>query len=62
MIEIMEIPKKAENDDSVGAFYEKESGRLSEPQDVYIRGEKSEKESVGLYRIGQDEDGSRKIL
>ena len=23
MIEIMEIPKKAENDDSVGAFYEK---------------------------------------
>ena len=41
---------------------EKGSGRLSEPQDVYIHGEKSEKEPAGLYRIGKDEDGSRKIF
>lgn len=41
---------------------EKGAGRLSEPQDVYIHGEKSEKEPAGLYRIGKDEDGSRKIF
>ena len=41
---------------------EKGSGKLSEPQDVYIRSEKSGKEPVGLYRIGQDENGSRKIF
>jgi hypothetical protein len=41
---------------------EKGSGKLSEPQDVYISSEKSGKEPVGLYRIGQDENGSRKIF
>ena len=54
--------KAKEAQEAQKASGEKVSGRLSEPQDVYIRGEKSEKESVGLYRIGQDEDGSRKIL
>ena len=54
--------KAKEAQEAQKASGEKVSGRLSEPQDVYIHGEKSEKESVGLYRIGQDEDGSRKIL
>ena len=44
------------------AAEEKGSGKLSEPQDVYIRSEKSGKEPVGLYRIGQDENGGRKIF
>ena len=54
--------KAKEAQEAKKAAGEKGSGRLSEPQDVYIRGEKSEKEPVGLYRIGQDEDGSRKIF
>ena len=44
------------------AAEEKGSGKLSEPQDVYISSEKSGKEPAGLYRIGQDENGSRKIF
>ena len=44
------------------AAEEKGSGKLSEPQDVYISSEKSGKEPVGLYRIGQDENGGRKIF
>ena len=41
---------------------EKGAGKLSEPQDVYIGSEKSGKEPAGLYRIGQDENGGRKIF
>ena len=44
------------------AAEEKGSGKLSEPQDIYISSEKSGKEPAGLYRIGQDENGSRKIF
>ena len=44
------------------AAKEKGSGKLSEPQDVYISSEKSGKEPVGLDRIGQDENGGRKIF
>ena len=44
------------------AAEEKGSGKLSEPQDVYISSEKSGKEPVGLDRIGQDENGGRKIF
>ena len=40
---------------------EKGSGKLSEPQDEYISSEKSERKPSGLYRIGQDENGNRKI-
>lgn len=35
---------------------------LSEPKDEYISGEKSGKEPAGLYRLGQDGNGSRKIF
>ena len=41
---------------------EKKSGRLSEPQDEYISSEKSGKKPTGLYRVGQDENGNRKIF
>ena len=40
----------------------KSSGKLSEPKDEYISSEKSEKKPTGLYRLGQDEKGSRKIF
>ncbi|EOS28236.1 MAG: hypothetical protein OSJ53_16405 [Kineothrix sp.] len=38
------------------------SGKLSELQDEYISSEKSGKKPTGLYRVGQDENGSRKIF
>ena len=41
---------------------EKKSGRLSEPQDEYISSEKSGKKPTGLYRVGQDENGNRRIF
>ena len=40
----------------------KNSGKLPEPQDEYISSEKSGKKPMGLYRIGQDENGNRKIF
>lgn len=40
----------------------KKSDRLSKPQDEYIRGEQSGKKLTGLYRVGQDENGNRKIF
>ena len=36
MIEIMEVPKKAENDDSVGAFYEKYNTAAAKSYEKYI--------------------------
>ena len=44
------------------AAEEKKSGRLSEPQDEYISSEKSGRKPMGLYRVGQDENGNRKIF
>ena len=44
------------------AAEEKKSGRLSEPQDEYISSEKSGKKPTGLYRVGQDENGNRRIF
>lgn len=38
------------------------AGRRPEPQDEYISSEKSEKKPTGLYWVGQDENGSRKIF
>ena len=38
------------------------SGKLSELQDEYISSEKSGKKPAGLYRVGRDENGSRKIF
>ncbi|MCI8530388.1 MAG: hypothetical protein HFH82_14795 [Lachnospiraceae bacterium] len=40
----------------------KSSGKLSAPQDEYISSEKSGKEPAGLYRMGWDESGNRKII
>jgi len=54
--------KAKEAKETKEAAEEKGPGKLSEPQDVYISSEKSGKEPVGLYRIGQDENGSRKIF
>lgn len=54
--------KAKEAKETKEAAEEKESGKLSEPQDVYIRSEKSGKEPAGLYRIGEDENGGRKVF
>lgn len=54
--------KAKEAKETKAAAEEKGSGKLSEPQDIYISSEKSGKEPAGLYRIGQDENGSRKIF
>lgn len=58
----LKAEKAKEAKETKEAVEEKGSGKLSEPQDVYIRSEKSGKEPVGLYRIGQDENGGRKIF
>ena len=44
------------------AAEEKNAGKLSEPQDEYISSEKSGQKPTGLYRVGQDENGNRKIF
>ena len=44
------------------AAEEKKSVKQSEPQDEYISSEKSGKKPTGLYRVGQDQNGSRKIF
>ncbi len=44
------------------AAEEKNAGKLSEPQDEYISSEKSGQKPTGLYRLGQDEKGNRKLF
>ena len=44
------------------AAEEKNAGKLSEPQDEYISSEKSGQKPTGLYRVGQDGNGNRKIF
>ena len=44
------------------AAEEKNAGKLSEPQDEYISSEKSGQKPTGLYWVGQDENGNRKIF
>ena len=46
------------------AEMEEETGlaKRFEPQDEYISSEKSGKEPTGLYRVGRNENGSRKIF
>ena len=40
----------------------KNSGKLPKPRDEYISSEKSGQKPTGLYRVGQDGNGSRKIF
>ena len=44
------------------AAEEKNAGKLSEPRDEYISSEKSGQKPTGLYRVGQDENGNRRIF
>lgn len=44
------------------AAEEKNAGKLSEPRNKYISSEKSGQKPTGLYRVGQDENGNRKIF
>ena len=44
------------------AAEEKNAGKLSEPRDEYISSEKSGQKPTGLYRVGQDENGNRKLF
>ncbi len=54
--------KAKEAEKAEKAAEEKNSGRLSEPKDEYIGSEKSGQKPTGLYRVGQDESGNRKIF
>ena len=44
------------------AAEEKNAGKMSEPRDEYISSEKSGQKPTGLYRVGQDENGNRKLF
>lgn len=44
------------------AAEEKNPGKPSEPKDEYISSERSGREPVGLYRLGRNENGDRKIF
>ena len=54
---VLRAEKEAEK-----AAEEKKLGKLSEPQDEYISSERSGKKPTGLYRIGQGENGNRKLF
>ena len=56
-VERTEKAKEAEK-----AAEEKNAGKLSEPRDEYISSEKSGQKPTGLYRVGQDENGNRKLF
>lgn len=56
------VEKAKETEETKKAAESQNSDLLTEPQDVYISSEESAKESAGVYRIGQDENGSRKIF
>ncbi len=45
-----------------GQTDEKSSDKIPVPQDEYISSEKSGDKPSGLYRIGQDEDGRKKVF
>lgn len=57
-----DVPGTKQAKEAEKAAEGKNSGRLSEPQDEYISSEKSGQKPTGLYRIGQDENGSQKIF
>ena len=52
----LERTEKAKEEEAESA------GQRSEPRDEYISGKKTGKESAGLYRVGQDENGRRKFF
>ena len=39
-----------------------DSDKPAAPQDEYVNGQKSDAKPSGLYRVGQDENGNRKIF
>lgn len=52
-----ETAKTADKKDSA-----KEPAKASQPQDEYISSEKSGAKPTGLYHVGQDEEGNKKIF
>ncbi len=56
----VERAKKVKEAEKAAA--EKSAGKLSEPRDEYISSEKSRQKPAGLYRVGRDENGNRKIF
>ncbi len=62
-VEEKQAAEKAEKaKEAEKAAKEKGSAQMSEPKDEYISSEKSGKKPTGLYRVGQDENGNRKIF
>ena len=54
--------KAKEAEKAEKAAEEKNAGKMSEPRDEYISSEKSRQKPTGLYRLGQDEKGNRKLF
>ncbi len=54
--------KAKEAEKAEKAAEEKNAGKMSEPRDEYISSEKSGQKPTGLYRVGQDENGNRKLF
>lgn len=55
--------ERAEKEKEAGKEAEaKNAGKPFEPQDEYVSSEKSGKTPTGLYRVEQDENGSRRIV
>ena len=53
---------KAEQEKAKEAEKEQKGEKVSIPQDEYISSEKSGDKPSGLYRVGQDENGNRKLF
>lgn len=51
-----------EKADNVKGAAETEGTKTAQPQDEYISSEQSGAKPTGLYRVGQDEEGNRKIF
>ncbi len=56
------VPRAEKAKEAEKAAEEKNAGKLSEPRDEYISSEKLGQKPTGLYRVGQDENGNRKIF
>ena len=60
--EKQDVEKVGKAKEAEKAAQDSGADRMFEAQDEYISSDKSRKEITGLYRIGQDENGNRKIF
>ena len=61
-MEQMKAGQEKAKETEEGENDEKASNKIPVPHDEYINSEKSDAKPNGLYRIGQDENGKRKVF